>query len=272
MAFILGALGLTGKGSVSKSTTNVATKSVVDAVTKNIMNCSVGNVVKQSFIISGNYNVLNNVKQVQYTKVNAQCYQKAENIDNLQQLVKDAIKQASDAQNVALLGAFSSSSAINDTAVNNDVQQYITKETITNVVNKSNQQQEIIISGNNNIVNNFSQEQTFDVVYSNVQDLLNQMSTIQALETTAQNESKSTQTNSISELVDSLGSAASSILDSTGSAVLKVWIIPAIVAVVAIIYLGPLLLKGGPLVALLGDDEKVNNGNGFINAEANTTS
>ncbi len=264
---LLGFLGLTG--STSSSSANVATKSVVEAVTKNLMSCSSSSVATQSLIVSGSNNVVRG-KQVQYIKLSASCYQKAENIDNLQVIIKDAIKQAAEAQNAALIGALSTSNAVNDTNISNDVQQHITKETITNVINKSNTQQEVIISGNNNIVDNFTQEQTSDVVYSNVQDLLNKMSTIQTLESVAQQDSKSTQTNSFAEFVDSLGNAASSVLDSTGGAVLKAWIIPAIVAVVAIIYLGPLLLKGGPLVALLGsDDEKMNNTN-TNNAEAGT--
>jgi hypothetical protein len=203
--------GLFG-GAKSTTTTNVATKSVVEAVARNIMNCSSNALQVQRFVISGDFNVVKNTKMVQNLKLSSDCSQDAKNIADLQQAVSNAIKQSAEAQNVALLGVLGSSKSEVNLNIDNEVKQVITQENIQNIVNQSNAQQEFIISGNNNIVDNFSMDQTSEIVYNNAQKVVNQLKSVQQIETQADQEAKATMKGPLSEVLDSLFGGASSLI------------------------------------------------------------
>jgi len=191
-------------GSSSKTNTNIKTSLAVSLVARNIMNCSSNSSIKQTFRIEGSYNVVKNVKQVQNLKLSAECAQDNKNIADLQQSVGNAIKQAAESQSVSVLGALGSSDAETNLTIENDVKQHITQENIVNIVNSSNAEQEFIIKGNHNIVDNFSQEQTMDIVYRNSQKVINQMKSVQAIENAADQKGKATQTNFISDIIGSI--------------------------------------------------------------------
>lgn len=233
-----------GGGSSSTAKTNIATSSVVDAVARNIMNCGSNSVITQTFAITGDYNVVKDTKQVQNIKLSSDCSQDSKNIADLQQAVSNAIKQSAEAQNVSVLGALGSADSDTNTVISNDVRQHITQENIQNIVNNSNAKQEIIISGNHNIVDNFSQEQTYEIVYQNAQQVVNQMKTVQTIENAVDQESKATQTNPVSDIIDSVFGGLQ------GFGIL--WVI---VAVAVIVFLGPVILKGGPLGAMFEEEE-----------------
>lgn len=232
-------------GSSSKTNTNIATSLAVEAVARNIMNCQSNTNINQRFVVSGNYNVVKNSKQVQNIKLSAACSQDAKNIANLQQSVSNAIKQAAESQSVSVLGALGKSNAETNLFIENEVKQTITQENIQNIINSSNAMQEMIISGNNNIVDKFEQSQTFDIVYKNAQKALNKMKSVQVIENAADQSSKATQTNFISDIVDSVFSG----LQGFG----LLWVI---VIVAAIIFLGPVILKGGPLAGMFASEEE----------------
>jgi hypothetical protein len=216
-----------GGGSSTTNKTNIATKLAVSAVANNIMNCTGNTSVTQSFKIKGDYNMFQGVKQVQNIKLSSSCAQDSKNIANLQQSVANAIKQAATSQSVSVLGALGNSDSDNDTIISNEVSQAITQNNIQNIVNNSNAQQEMIIAGNHNIVNDFSQTQTFDIVYNNAQKLINTMQSVQAIENAADQTAVSTQTNFVSDILDSVFNG----LQGMGLIWLGVFAIVAFVAV-----------------------------------------
>ena len=193
-----------GGGSKSKTVIDVSTKSIVEAMTKNIMNCKSSGMVTQRFILSGSYNVIEKYRMVQNFKLSKECVNNAQNLNDLQASIANAIKAAAEAQGDAVFGALSSSKAEATTMIENEVKQVITNENITNMIDDVNALQESIISGNNNIVKEFSMEQTTELVMMASQEVLNQLKSVQAIQNQAESGTKSTQTNFISDIVKSI--------------------------------------------------------------------
>ena len=198
-------------GSSSKSNTNVKTKLVVEAVSRNIMNCSSNATAVQRTVISGDFNVLDGVKQVFTMKLSANCVQDAKSVATLQQSVANAIKASAKAQSVTLTGALGSSSSEVNVSIDNEVRQSITQENITNIVNKVNLEQELVVSGNHNIIKNYSQELTSDLVYANSQKLVNTLKSVQTIENTTDTASEATQKSMIAGVVGAIGGVIDSI-------------------------------------------------------------
>lgn len=190
-----------GGGSKSETNITASTKSIVEAMTKNIMNCQSSGFVTQRFVLSGSYNVIKDFKMVQNFKLSKDCVNNAQNLNDIQASVATAIKQAAEAQGDAVFGAFSSSKAEANTLIENEVRQVITNETITNLIDEVNALQEAIISGNNNIFENFSMEQTTELVMQASQEVLNQLKSVQVIKNNAEQETKSTQTNFLTDIV-----------------------------------------------------------------------
>lgn len=219
-------------GSSSKTNTNVSTKLAVEAITNTIMNCTSNSLISQKFLIEGNYNVVTNFKQVQNFKLSTECTNNAQSIANLQQSVAQAIKAASESQSVSVLGVLGGSNSETNVDISTEVSQKITNNTITNIINNTNAEQEAIIRGNHNIIDNFSQEQTSEILSKNAQKALNKLTSVQSVSTQVDATSKATQTNFISDIVDSVFSGLQ------GFAL--IWVI---VIVVAIIFLGKPVLS-----------------------------
>lgn len=199
-----------GTGSSSTTTTNVKTKMAVEAIANNIMNCTANANVSQKFTIQGDYNVVSNAKIVQNMKLSSSCAQDSKNIAELQQSVAAALKSSADSQSVSVLGVLGSSRANVNTTIENEVAQKITQSNVQNIITNSNAEQEFTIVGNRNIVDNFSMEQTYDIVLRNTQAVLNQMKSVQAIESASSSDSKATQTNFISDIIGSIFSGLTS--------------------------------------------------------------
>ncbi len=96
-------------GASSKSKTDIFNRTVVNALSSSIMNCTDNKLVSQRFEIYGSYNVVKNFRQVQSLKVSSECFNNQSSIMDLRQKVENAIKQEAEAKNVALLGIGTSS-------------------------------------------------------------------------------------------------------------------------------------------------------------------
>lgn len=234
-------------GSSSKTSTDIYTSNIVEAMSKTIQNCSGNTTINQQVIIKGNYNVVRNVRIVQGMKLSTSCSLDDKNIAAAQQAVENAIKQQSEAQNVALLGALSSSSSRDDTKIRNEVRATITRETVQNIVNNFNATQEFYLDGNNNIVEDISMEQSMQVLFDNCLAALSQLSTVQDVMNNAELISKATQTNPVSEIIGAIGN----IITSLGG----MW---TIVIIVAIVVGGYIIIQGGFLGTLFGGDVSPN--------------
>jgi hypothetical protein len=239
-----------GGGSSSYASTSVTTKAVATVMAKSIQNCQ-GNTMQQQVVkIIGDGNIVKGVRMVQSLKISGDCVLGDQNVSETQQKVADEIKQKSDAQSVSVLGALGSSSSQTSAQILSEVKSVITRETIQNIVNNFNQQQEIYINGNSNIVEDITMEQTIDALISGCMQAVSQIKSVQDLSTKTDQTSSATQTNFISDIVDSVGSIFSTMATSTTI------VFGLIILVVgALIYSGklsPLSLMGAG--ALLGSN------------------
>jgi hypothetical protein len=207
-------------GSSSKSDTNVKTKMVVESVTKNIMDCSSNSSFVMRTVVSGNYNTLENVKQVFTAKLSANCVQDAKSIAEIQQSVANAIKAAAKAQSVTLTGALGKSSSEVNVSIDNEVRQAITQENITNIVNRVNLEQELVVSGNYNIIKNFSQDLTVDLVFMNSQKLINTLKSVQLIENDTDTTSEATQKSVVAGVIGAVGGLIDSIFSGMNTSML----------------------------------------------------
>ncbi len=232
-------------GSKTVTSTNVRTKAAVDALVENIMNCSSNTYIKQTFTIVGNYNVVSNVKQVQYLNISSNCIQDANSLTNMQQAVSAALQAAANSQSVSVLGVLGQSTAEVNTTIDNEVKQVLTQKNIQNIINQTNADQTVLIAGNNNIIDNFSQDQTAQVLFDNAQKVLNQMTSVQAINNVSDSKSTATQTNFISDIVDSIFKGVTSLS--------YVWVIVIIALIIGAVILGPDLLKILPTYGLFSE-------------------
>ncbi len=241
-------------GSSSKTTMDVYTSNIVDALSRSIQNCSGNTIINQQVVIKGNYNVVKNVRMVQGMKLSTSFSADIQNVSATQQAVENAIKQQSEAQNVALLGAVSSSSSMNETKIRNEVRAAITQETIQNIINNFNATQEFYLDGNSNIVEDITMEQSMEVLQENCLKALNKIATVQEIKNKAESASKATQSNPVSDVVGAVGSAAGGIIDSIGSIFTSLGGMWTIIIIVALVVGGYIVVNGGFLGAMFGGD------------------
>ena len=201
-----------GGGSKSTSTVKSVNKTVLEAAATSIMSCKGSGVLMQSFTLSGDYNVVKNVKQVQNFKLNASCSQDDQNVQNIQNSITAAIKNEAESKSVSLLGALGSSRAEQNTFIENEVKTKITRETINEIVQNTNATQEMIISGNNNIVDTFEQSQTMEIIMENSQKALSSLKSVAAISTDVDAKSSAKQSNFIADIFDSIFSGMTLII------------------------------------------------------------
>lgn len=226
---------LGGGGSKSSSKASIDTSLAVSALASSVMSCTSNTSVLQTFVISGNYNVVKNTKQVQALKFSASCEQSAQNMADLQAKVANAIANSAEATGSGILSMFGASKSEAETNIKNNVSQEIKQETIQNIVNNSSAQQELIISGNNNIVDNFAQEQTMEIVLKNCQDVVNSLKVVQDMNNALQQQSKAVTTNPFAEIIDSIGN----VLQGIG----WMWVIIIVAIIAGSVFVGPRLLS-----------------------------
>ncbi len=243
-----------GGGSSSLTKNNVTTRNIVEAMSKTLQNCQGNTLISQKVEIIGNYNVVRNVRLVQGMKLSSSCSLDDKNVAETQQSVANAIKQASESQNTAVLGALGSSSSKDETTILNEVKTKIDRETIQNIVNNFNATQDFFLRGDSNIVDDITMEQSMEVLYNNCLSALSKLSSFQEATQDISQTSKATQSNPISEIIDSIGS----IFTSLG----LMWVI---IIVVALVVGGWILINGGPIGLIFGDD-----GNGDVSSNGST--
>lgn len=235
-----------GGGSKSSNRSNIVSTAASNVIVKNIMDCKSNTWLKQKFTLIGSGNVVSGFKQVMNFKLSSDCSQSAQSLTSLQTDIANAVKQSAESNNVALLGAFGSSQSEVELNIRNAIENNVTQETISNIVNQTNAAQEALIIGDNNIVDNFTQDMTMSLLQDNAQKALSSVSIINKMDNEADQKSKSTMENPISQILDSVGKMLSSLI--AGYSVTTIML--ALVAIVGIIYLGPKILEGGPAALL----------------------
>ena len=122
-----------GGGSSSVANKKITFKNSTDVIARNIMNCSSGNVVTQTFRIIGNGNVVNGFKQVQYMKLSNNCEITAQNLNDIKAAVSNDLKSEANNSSAGVFSALGKSSSEVNTTIENEVNTKITNETITNI-------------------------------------------------------------------------------------------------------------------------------------------
>ena len=237
-----------GNDSSSTATTTIDTSIAVKALAETIMNCTSNVQAGQSFIISGNGNIVSNSTQVQALSFNAECTQTSQNIADLQSKISAAIAQVASTQTQAVMSAISAgSSSDTNTNIRNDVSQNITQRTIQNIISNVTAQQSLIISGNNNVVSGFTQNQTLSVVTTACQNAINSLKSVVDMKTAVDQDSKNEQKDPIAGMINAVGGIVNSIM--TGMATMTGIVVLTIGAV--LIFLGPKILEILPIGALV---------------------
>ena len=232
----------TGK-SKSTNTSNLTSRNIAESMSKTIQNCQGNTLVSQKVVITGNFNVVKNVRMVQGLKISASCALDDKSIAEAQQSVSSAIKQAAESSG-SLLGGFGDNESNNSTTIDNEVRATITKETMQNIINNFTATQEFYLNGNSNIVEDISYEQTMEALLDNCLSALSQMSTFQAVTQQVDSEAKSVNKNFVSEIIDSVGG-----IFSSGYAMIAVIVIAFIIG-------GVVLAKSGLLPLPFGGSTK----------------
>ena len=237
-----------GNDSSSTATTTIDTSIAVKALAETIMNCTSNVQAGQSFIISGNGNIVSNSTQVQALSFNAECTQTSQNIADLQSKISAAIAQVASTQTQAVMSAISAGSdSDTNTNIRNDVSQNITQRTIQNIISNVTAQQSLIISGNNNVVSGFTQNQTLSVVTTACQNAINSLKSVVDMKTAVDQDSKNEQKDPIAGIINAVGGIVNSIM--TGMATMTGIVVLTIGAV--LIFLGPKILEILPIGALV---------------------
>ncbi len=239
-------------GSSAKSSTDIYTQNIVEALSKSIQNCTSKTVIAQKVVIKGNYNVVKKVRMVQGMKLSTSCAMDDKNVAAAQQAVENQIKQQTEAQNVALMGALSKSESDTDLKIHNEVKSKINRETIQNIINTFNLTQDFYLDGNSNIVEDISMEQSMEALADSCLQALSQLSTVQDIMTRADQISKASQTNPVSEIIGAIGGIVSTITSSISSIVTSLGGIWMIIVVVALGVGGYVIVQGGGIGALMG--------------------
>jgi len=193
-----------GGGSKATTTTSVVSKAAIESIVKNIMNCQNNTTMIQEFIVRGDFTTVSRSKMVQSVNLSSQCANDAQNIADLQQSVANSLKQAAESQSVSVLGALGSSRSEVNANIENEVKQSITNETVTNMINNVMLEQRLIIEGDNTIINEFTMEQTSDLVYNAAQKVVNDLKSTQVLDNNIDQGAKATQTNFIADIFESV--------------------------------------------------------------------
>jgi len=259
MAFLAG-LFSGGGGSKSTTTNSMLTSTAVSAISNNIMSCSGNQMMSQNFIVSGNGNSISNTKQIQSLKLSTECAQSSQNLTALQQEVTAALTAAASVNTQAVLSALSASSESEvNTTIENDVKQNITQNTILKIINDTNLQQNMIISGNANVINNFTQEQTTDILNKNIQNAINKIDSVQKIASKTDAKSTNTQSNPLDDMLKTAFKGVNDIADTIGGVFSGgMYTIAAVIIVGMIVagyFFGPAIvsfIQGGPLGAMLG--------------------
>lgn len=230
-----------GGGSSSESKTKVHTQNVVEQFAQSILNCSSKAQISQSVTIRGNYNVVKGVRLVQGLKLAFTCKQDETTETKMQQDIASSIKNNSAAQSDAVFGALGKSNSKTETEIFNEVRQTVTNQTVKDIISSFNATQDFFLDGNSNIVQDVTMEQSMQVLYDNCFAALSKVDSFQQMVQTSETSSTASQTNFVSQIVDSVGS----ILTGLGS----MWMMIVLVALAVGAYV---VVQGGGLGAILG--------------------
>jgi len=226
-------------GSSSYVRHSVKTKSAVNAITRNVFNCSNNKNLEQSIRINCGRTVLDGVTQRMNISSKSACQSDSQTTADIKQQVANELKAEASSQNVALLGALGTSRSEVDQNIVNDVEQNITVEKLNDMANDINAKQELVVNGCGGVViRNTTQDIGAQIAFDAAEKVLTELKSVQAIENAATGKATSKNTNPISDIIDSVFGGMNTM--------------SAIFAVVFIVLGGIMLWKYNPFVLLAG--------------------
>jgi hypothetical protein len=207
-------------GTSSKTETQVATDIATNVIVNDVQNCASFVAQDQVLNITGSGNITQGVKFVQACTINMDCYRKARNIVDLQNMIINAIQQnaKATASGFPTLDAGTKSSDV--TKITNAVRSNVTMDMIQNCVAAVNQRQALNITGNRNITMDIAFDQTASQLKSCLSDTLNQSNFANSFKADVTQEASSETKSPFSFITDIFGGMFNTVILIVGAIVL----------------------------------------------------
>lgn len=199
--------GHSSKQSVTQSTTIVA--SVVQNVTQNCIN--VVNSANE-IIISGNGNVVEHNSQSGSVQVSASCSSQIQQNSDFAAAVKNGTTQVLNDTGIAGTGWLDCGSDDSATDINNKISSSVTANTVQTCLNNINSKNILVISGNQNVVAANAQMQTVKLFSTCILGQAQQVSTVNTVTNTANQQSTYTSKNPFAFITDAIEGAFTSVV------------------------------------------------------------
>jgi len=201
-----------GSGSSSQSKSEILTELVTNTLVQNILKCQRQTILQQQVDIIGNNNVISGVRMNQAYKLDATCFQDTQALADVRNDIAQTIQQAAESQSAGVLSVLGSSNSEVKSTIENRVKNDLTFENIQTAITQINAKQGISVVGDNNIVKNIDMSQFISIVEDNAQTVVNNMSIINDLKSSLDQEASATSKplpTSLSELITGKTSSGS---------------------------------------------------------------
>jgi hypothetical protein len=199
-------MGSSGSKSSSKST--IINDFTASTLSENIMNCRNTTTLQQKIKVMGDGNILRDFGMDQSFKLSSECEQDVNVSVKLKTDLANSIKQAAEAQNVALFGGLGGEAkAEAESYVKSSINQSVTTKAIADIINTTNAKQIVEVAGNYNILENFDMSQVIDLISKNSQKVINNIDIVAKAKNKIEQKAKSTVENPLDAVTDMIKAA-----------------------------------------------------------------
>jgi len=158
-------------GAKTLSTTEILTKNVSNILARNIMNCSNTTIVSQEINIYGTGNVVKGVKMESFPQIKSNCSISANKLMEMKNSIANDLKDSLKSQSEGIFSALGKSESESNKKIQSIIENNVTEEQITEIVNTSNSIQRLNIVGNSNIVSDIVLKSVSETVSDASQNL-----------------------------------------------------------------------------------------------------
>ncbi len=205
-------------GTQSSASQTAITKIANNAATNTIMNCTSTASQEQMMTIttSGWLSVGGGASQTQGTAVNMSCVMNTSTQNQIASSVAAAVGQYASAQGPGVLAALGASSSNVSSMIQNDITTNITTNTQQEMTNNLSQKQSMNVNSSTGISIgvNYTQAQTASIIASALMQTTAYNSALTKVAMAVDQKSTAVTTNPISDVIDSIGKAISSIIST----------------------------------------------------------
>jgi len=213
-------------GTVSKSTSEMINDMATNVLTSTLMNCmttATQNQLLQFSNIKGNLDI-NSSNLTQASTFDVSCILSATNTQDMSNSIANVIAQVAESKGQAALSALGNTKADIVSDISNKISNNITNMSKTDVVNILTQGQQFVVDGitGNVTLANVSLSQQATVVSRAIVTSSAIASVVNSASSKIDQTAKSTETNPIADMINSVGTAIGSIFGSPGGIIIMV--------------------------------------------------